>query len=77
MRTPMNQSNEYNQHTLSYIHQISSFQIRVYRTIQYSPHHKILYNMHEKISAQTPSTAAKKPIMSNLAEKLFLKNRVS
>ena len=77
MRTPMNQINECNQNTLSCIHQIFSFQIRVYRTIRYSPHYKILCNMQEEISAQTLSTAARKPTIPNLAEKLFLKNGVS
>ena len=59
MRTPMNQSNECNQHILSCIYQ-KLVQIRVYKPIHYSPHHKTYYKRHREKSAQIASTAAKK-----------------
>ena len=51
MRTSMNPSNVWNQHTLSCIYQ-NLVQIRVYKPYHYSPHHKILYKPHVENSTQ-------------------------
>ena len=59
MRTPMNQSNVYNQHILSCIYQ-KSVQIKVYKPNHYSPHYKMLYKSHGENLTQTPTTAIKK-----------------
>ena len=60
MRTPMNQSNECNQQTLSYIHQLLAPN-QFYKPNRYSPHYKKLNNTYGEILTQTLSTGSRNP----------------
>ena len=76
MRIPMNQSNECKQHTLSCIHQMPVSKLRF--TNQIITHHTIRSSATRMEKSQLKHiNCRQKTHQQNLAENLFLKNRVS